>query len=327
MHEMHDRTWWKYARTQTTVKRPFARFVFVVSAILIGFCAFQKDGFSLETFVAQGSDNLKDPKVISEGARLFATSCGNSYCHGTGGAGGGAPRVRGRDLEAKYVFKSIVNGIPGSAMPSFKSELSEQQVWSVVAFVTSDSKTTPAAEASKVSPAVTSAKPIEPPAAASSTLIGNPQAGKAIFFDSSKPKSCHACHSINGEGTAIGPDLSGLTGKTPRDLLLSVILPHQIEDKRFETVTITLRSGDKVVGVKKDDDAESIRVYDTTELPAVLRTIQKSDLVKVDSSQLSVMPKDYASLYTVNQLLDLISFLKSSSQDKGSVTLQDLFGN
>lgn len=324
---MPERTGWN-ARTQTIVKRPIARLVFVVSGILIGCCALQKDGFSrVPTLVQQGSDNLKDPKVLSEGARLFATNCGNAYCHGTGGAGGGAPRVRGRDLEAKYVFKSIVNGIPGSAMPSFKSELSEQQVWSVVAFVTSDSKTTPTIDSSKASPVDSSVKPIEPPAGAPSALTGNPLAGKAIFFDSSKPKSCHACHSINGEGTAIGPDLSGLSGKPARDLLLSVILPRQVADKKFETVTITLRNGDKVVGVKKDDDAESIKVYDTTELPAVLRTIQKTDLVRVDSSQQSVMPKDYASLYTVNQLLDLISFLKSSSEGKRSVTLQDLFGN
>jgi putative heme-binding domain-containing protein len=323
---MPDRKGWKGAKRQTAARRFLTRLLFVLSALVIGFCAFQRDGFSrVATFVEQDNDNLKDPKVISEGARLFATSCGNAYCHGTGGAGGGAPRVRGRDLEAKYVFKSIVNGIPGSAMPSFKSELSEQQIWSVVAFVTSDSKTTPIAEPSKASPPVSSAnKPVELPAA-SSTLIGNPQAGRAIFFDSSKPKSCHACHSINGEGTPIGPDLSGMSSRTARDLVLSVIVPRQVADKRFETVTITLRSGEKVTGVKKDDDSEAIRVYDTTELPAVLRTIQKTDLVKVESSQDSVMPKDYASQYTVNQLLDLISFLKSSLQDKRSVTLRDLF--
>src|SRR5689334_22428370 len=252
---MPDRNGWKGAKRQTSAKRPLARFVFVLSALVIGACAFQRDGFSsVATLVEQGSDNLKDPKVISEGARLFATNCGNAYCHGTGGAGGGAPRVRGRDLEAKYVFRSMVNGIPGSAMPSFKSELSEQQIWSVVAFVTSDSKTTPIAEPSKASPPVSSAnKSIESPAAASSTLNGNPQTVNATFIDSSKPKRCDACNSINGEGSAIGPDLSGMSRRPTSDLLLSVILLRQVADKRFETVTITLRNGDKVIGVKKDD--------------------------------------------------------------------------
>ena len=37
------------------------------------------------------------------------------------------------------------------------------------------------------------------------------------------------------------------------------------------------------------------------------------------------MPKDYASVYTVKQLLDLVTFLKSS-ESKSPVTLKDLFG-
>src|SRR5512144_1586373 len=87
---------------------------------------------------SQASGSLTDPQFIAEGARLFATSCGNAYCHGTGGGGGGAPRLRGKGLESSYLFKSISNGIPGTAMPSFKSELSEEQVWKLIAFIMSD---------------------------------------------------------------------------------------------------------------------------------------------------------------------------------------------
>ena len=60
-------------------------------------------------------------------------------------------------------------------------------------------------------------------------------------------------------------------------------------------------------------------------LPAVLRTVQKSDVVKVESRDESVMPKDYASIYTMKQLLDLVAFLKSS-ESRSPVTLKDLFG-
>jgi hypothetical protein len=85
-----------------------------------------------------------------------------------------------------------------------------------------------------------------------------------------------------------------------------------------------LKNGDKLLGIKKDEDDESMRVYDTTELPAVLRTVQKSEIVKVESGDQSVMPKDYASIYTIKQLLDLVTFLKSS-ESKSPVTLADLF--
>ena len=275
----------------------------------------------------QTRDKLKDPRIIAEGAKLFAPSCGNAYCHGTGGVGGGAPRLRGKDLEAAYVFKSISNGIPGTPMPSFKSELSDEQIWKLVAFVVSDGKTSATADpplsfpaASSSTAPVISAEPI-----ASSSLVGSSQAGKALFFDSSQPKSCHACHSFNGEGTPIGPDLSAAASRSPRELLLSIILARGLKDAQYATITVALRNGEKVVGVKKEEDAESLRIYDTTELPAVLRTFQKADVAKVEYANESVMPKDYASAYTMKQLLDLVTFLKSSPQSKSTLTLKDLF--
>jgi putative heme-binding domain-containing protein len=274
-------------------------------------------------------DKLKDPKVIAEGAKLFAPSCGNAYCHGTGGAGGGAPRLRGKGLDAANAFKAISNGIPGTAMLSFKSELSEEQIWKLVAFITSDAKASFAAKAEATAgdkPAsVSSTAQLKPPDATdTSSIVGNAQAGKALFFDSAGSKSCHSCHSIKGEGASIGPDLSQIGNKSPRELFLSIVLTREIKDSRYATVTLTLRNGDRVVGVKKEEDEESIRVYDTAELPAVLRTVQKADVARLETANESVMPKDYASTYTLKQLLDLVTFLKGA-QSRSPITLKDLF--
>jgi putative heme-binding domain-containing protein len=273
---------------------------------------------------APQQDKLKDSQFITEGAKLFAPSCGNAYCHGTGGVGGGAPRLRGKGLEAAYLFKTISNGIPGTAMVSFKSELSAEQIWNLVAFVMSDVKSTPEAKidtslADKPSPSTTgSAEATAPP-----SITGSAQAGKSLFFDSSQAKSCHLCHSLQGEGTSIGPDLSKVARRSPRELFLSIILPHEVKDPRYATVRLTLRSGDRIVGIKKEEDAESIRLYETTGLPAVLRTIQKTDVVRAESANESVMPKDYASIYTMKQLLDLVTFMKSPDS-KSPVLLKDL---
>ena len=273
-----------------------------------------------------GADRLTDAQSVAEGARLFATNCGNAYCHGTGGNGGGAPRLRGKGFEAAYVFKAISNGLPGTSMPSFKSELSEERIWKLVAFIVSDAKTSaiasgPADGLPAVPPSTAPLK--TPEGMASASLVGDPRAGKALFFDSTRPKSCHACHSINGDGTPVGPDLSAASGRSPRDLFLSIILSRDLKDSQYATMAIALRSGDKIVGVKKEEDSESIRVYDTTELPAVLRTVQKTNVAKVEYANESVMPQDYASAYTLKQLLDIVTFLKSS-ESKSTVTLKDL---
>ena len=277
----------------------------------------------------QQGDKLRDSQLIAEGSRLFAPLCGNAYCHGTGGIGGGAPRLRGKGLDSAYLFKTINNGIPGSGMLSFKSELSEEKIWKLVAFIMADPKTGNASSETPVAdkpPSRSSTVPMksEEPGAAS-LLVGDIQAGRTLFFDLGQPKSCQSCHSITGEGTSIGPDLSKLGSRSARELFLDIIMMRANRDSRYATVIVTLKNGDKILGVKKEEDSESIRVYDTTELPAVLRTVQKSNVVKVESRDESVMPKDYASVYTVKQLLDLVTFLKSS--ESGSpVMLKDLFG-
>jgi putative heme-binding domain-containing protein len=311
---------------------PERRFRYVLASFFAGLLTLavvagrSVEGSVPESLPAQRQDELNNSQFIAEGAKLFATSCGNAYCHGTGGIGGGAPRLRGKGLDAAYLFKSISNGIPGTGMPSFKSELSEQQISKLVAFISSDAKTTPAAKPEAANADKPTSQPAVPLKSAQSTAAlsaaGSVRAGRALFFDPAQTKSCGACHSFDGEGTPIGPDLSKIGSRSPRELLLSIILPNDTKDAKYATVILTLRNGDKIRGIKKEEDGESIRVYDTTELPAVLRTVQKADIARLETASDSIMPKDYASVYTLKQLLDLVTFLKAS---ESRVTLKDLF--
>ena len=274
---------------------------------------------------AQSEPKLRDPKTIAEGARLFAPTCGTGYCHGAGGSGGGAPKLRGRGLEAGFLFKTISNGVTRTPMMPFKSQYTEEQIWKLVAFIMSD----PAASISAATPDQPSnpAAP-EPPTtgAAVSALLGDPKSGRAIFFDTTVASNCSACHSFNGEGGSIAPDLSKPAElKSPRDMFASIVMPGSPRDSRYRTVVLTLRSGEKISGIVKEEDAESIRVYDTTELPAVLRTVQKQEVSKRETIDESSMPRDYSSRYTLKQLLDLVAFLKLQSQ-KEPVTLGSIIG-
>ncbi|HEX8185192.1 MAG TPA: c-type cytochrome [Blastocatellia bacterium] len=274
---------------------------------------------------AEQEDKLKDAQTIAEGAKLFAPNCSSGYCHGANGVGGGGPRLRGKGLDATYLFKTISNGIAGTGMPGFKSELSQQQIWKIVAFIMSGASSTPAAPETKPAPpvATVSTKSLDSQAAA--PLIGNAQAGKAIFFDSAQQKSCRACHSFAGEGALIGPDLSKIGNKPAREIFLSIILPPEVKDPRYRTMTLTLKNGEKIVGIKKEEDDDTIRVYDIAELPAVLRTIQKPDVARAETGVESSMPRDYAATYTIKQILDLVTFLRSSDPQAKPVTINDIF--
>jgi mono/diheme cytochrome c family protein len=87
-----------------------------------------------------------DDKVLATGKTVFKNKC--SKCHGTSGIGDGPdadPDAREKmDLTAAkaadrntdgVVFYKVMNGRRRPKMPAFKEELTEQQVWSVVAYV------------------------------------------------------------------------------------------------------------------------------------------------------------------------------------------------
>ncbi len=79
--------------------------------------------------------DLKDETMIKEGAALFARTCGVGYCHGAEGREGGGPRLRGRHLDAEYLFDTITNG--KRLMPPWGHLYSPEQIWRLVAYIKS----------------------------------------------------------------------------------------------------------------------------------------------------------------------------------------------
>jgi mono/diheme cytochrome c family protein len=87
-----------------------------------------------------------DAKVLATGKAVFKDKC--VKCHGQGGLGDGPdadpehredmdltnPKRADRNADG-VVFYKVSNGRRKPKMPAFKDELSEQQVWSVVAYV------------------------------------------------------------------------------------------------------------------------------------------------------------------------------------------------
>jgi putative heme-binding domain-containing protein len=206
-----------------------------------------------------------------------------------------------------YVFKTISNGIGGTPMVGFKSDLTEEQRWKLVAFILSP---VGAKESTAERPAESSPLPAGSRGGASMPL-GDAVGGRELFYDLANQRSCHGCHAIHGVGGRVGPDLEGAAAKSDAELLAAILKPRRVTDSKYATVTIMLADGDKIVGVQKEEAGEVVRVYDTTTLPAVLRTLRKSEIAKSERSEQSVMPGDYGSIYTEKQLADIVAFIKS----------------
>jgi mono/diheme cytochrome c family protein len=96
------------------------------------------------------ADSLRSREVQQAGAAIFAANC--AICHGARADGRGQ-RTEGMSpppanlrlppwsdtAAAGKTFLVIRNGVPGTAMPSWPA-LTDQQIWQVVAYITSLSR-------------------------------------------------------------------------------------------------------------------------------------------------------------------------------------------
>lgn len=239
-----------------------------------------------------------------DGAELFAMTC--QVCHGQAGIGGVGPALRGAKFTADFVRKTLQDGRPGTMMPGFSATLSGSDIAGIARYVaTLQSPDGPA-----------------PPG-----LRGNAAAGEEVFFSRGSARSCSVCHSVEGRGGSVGPDLMAkVAGQSPKQIFQKIIVvPHRSADKAYQTVRITTKTGSILTGIKSGETAEAVFFYDTSSLPPVLRTIPKGNIVASARQPESVMPSDYASRLTLQQLLNVVAFLKQTSGDRTStVTLADV---
>ncbi len=291
---------------------------------------------------------LTDPNAIAMGDELFAKNCSVGYCHGKGGRAGRGPRLRGKEFEKEYLFNVTSKGIPGSSMPAWKDRLSEQEIWSVVAYILtlsklkSDSDESPASasveKSQEVRPALSDKSSGSTPASSQAftqpnrrenpQLIGDPEKGKALFFDSSNDLNCATCHKFRGSGADIGPDLNKarIGQKSAKEILKEILLPGAVLSPGYTLLRIATKSGEQISGLKVEENDLQLKVYDVGSFPPVLRTIGKSDIQGSNIENRSAMPDKYGEIYSVKQLLDLIAFLKSGdSKVVANVGLMDLF--
>lgn len=288
---------------------------------------------------------------IEAGRRLYAGSCGNSYCHGSEGKGGGGPILRDRLFRVGYLRSIITEGSDGTPMPGFKNRMTALEINQVVAYLLSLSlgKGDKPEQVFAAKPTSTNSNPTTehfnqtqtPPKTATANqqpkvslsittdganVRGEAQAGRSLFFEQTNPNNCGACHSVNGIGGKVASDLNRLREQPPRQLLLRVLAPQNSNPEQYGLLQITTRGGEKVTGIKRDEDAETLRLYDVSTRPPISRSFLKAEISNTEKLLTVPCPGNYAEKYTLKQLLDLLAFLKSADlKNPASVTLKDLF--
>ncbi len=294
---------------------------------------------------AEGRSRLEEPSSLTaasatagdfllfQGQVLFARNCSVGYCHGKGGRAGRGPRLRGRKLPADYLTRVIREGIPNSTMGSWGDRMTGGEIASIVSFiqVLADLNLTDpdpvfgggrfsAADVRRVGKTT---EPV-PVAAAPSGLYGDPGRGRSLFFDSGDDHGCAHCHAIGGRGSAAAPDLGLLASAPPRMLLREILTPNAFAIPGGRVIELVTAAGDTLEVLRLGETETRVKVFDVTRFPPVTRNIRKDRILSERQTSRSAMPDTYAGRYTVQQLLDLISFIRAGSGSPPAA-FEDLF--
>jgi cytochrome c oxidase cbb3-type subunit III len=223
---------------------------------------------------------------LEAGRKLYVGRCG--HCHGKNGEGGrGATLNTGRFRHGstdRELFLVIRNGIPNTEMPgTFNSP--EIEVWRMVAYVQQLGR--------QGSP--------EP-------APGDPAAGVIVY----QKNGCASCHSIDGQGGFLGPDLSDIGAKRAvRHLRESILEPSADIPLDYRTVAVISITGKSISGIHINEDEYSIHVRD---MKGDLRSFMKSELKEIKLPRESLMPA-YGSL-SKDELENLVGYLSSLRQTR-----------
>ncbi len=146
-------------------------------------------------------------------------------------------------------------------------------------------------------------------------LPGDPVRGETIFFGKA---GCSSCHMIAGKGGFIASDLSSYARTHAVEQIRSAITtPAPATDRQARLVTATIRGGEKVVGRIRNEDNFSLQLQT---LDGTFHFVTKSDLEGLEYNSQPLMPSDYSSTFTPDELNDVVSYLMKVANVDGSRT-------
>ena len=133
---------------------------------------------------------------------------------------------------------------------------------------------------------------------------GNAANGELVFRRADT--SCYQCHSIDGAGGWLAPDISGIGASSPVDYLINSVLdPNKDIKDGYDGYTVVTKSGDVFSGIKVSQDNLHVVLRDNAHLEIPISVGE----IKTQKAIGSLMPNGLTDGLTHQEFLDLIRFL------------------
>ena len=264
----------------------------VLGAVMVGFTGVflaatpDRGGVALQDRTARTEARVtKNPlqgnqDAIRDGGTKFRSRCAG--CHGPDARGYIGPDITGLSASGytdERLFGIVRRGVPGTEMtPADPLRVLDRDIWQVLAYL----------DTLKAAP--------------STPASGDAQNGERIFR-----ANCSSCHMVNGRGGQLGPDLSRVGSGRSRPVLLNKVRGTSDNVRPgYEAVTVVTRDGQRIRGVKKNEDEFSIQIVDMRER---LQGYLKANLTEILTEPRTVMPAYSAEQLNDRALDDLLQYL------------------
>ena len=137
--------------------------------------------------------------------------------------------------------------------------------------------------------------------------------GERLF----KEATCLGCHKMNGQGGAVGPELTEVAKRWKGDhygILREILEPsYRIEPKYAVKMVIDL-DGKPTSGIVTAEDKKSISLLENPEAKEP-KVIMKDDIEEIIPSSTSMMPKALLDKFTREEILEILAYISRTADD------------
>ncbi len=139
-------------------------------------------------------------------------------------------------------------------------------------------------------------------------LTGDPLRGRGLYLDARKGQ-CAQCHTLEGVGGKVGPDLSKVwETHSVAKLMESIIDPSKEIKEGFQTFTAVTTSGQVYSGLRVAADDRQVTLRDAEGRDILLPAQEIEELAP---SPKSLMPEGVIAQLSLQEFVDLVAFLKN----------------
>ena len=119
---------------------------------------------------------------------------------------------------------------------------------------------------------------------------------------------CAICHSMDGQGALIGPQLDGVGGRGADRLMEDILDPNRNVDRAFRTTLLILKDGDVQTGLFRREEGEMLVLADSTGKET---SVSKNQVQERRESETSLMPDNFSEVIPLEDFNHLIAYLLS----------------